>query len=158
MRSASAGGHFFDGVDRLGAIGDFSEYGVPPCVSAWPNKVEESVIRSVDEKLRARGVRIIRTSHGDGVLEVFLLGITFVLYLGMSFLLSHARRKTASLDHEIRNHPMKNNSVVKSLFYVREKIFRSFRGEFSVELDGEVSERGLDEDFGHGGNEWIKLG
>ena len=115
--------------------------------------VEEIIVRHVDEKLSTSGMRVGGSGHGDRVMVIFEPVFGFVFNGFLAFLLFHAWRKAATLDHEARNDAMKNGVVVMSTFNMFDEICNRDGRFFSIEFKSDQAVFG-NMDF----NSWIGHG
>ena len=92
--------------------------------------VEEVVVGDVDEELGRGGVGVARAGHGDRVTVVLETVGGFVFDRSTGFLLDHARKEAAALDHEAADDAVEETGL--DVFF---EVFAGLRSVFVVELD-----------------------
>src|SRR5688500_15658871 len=110
MHALVGGGHGDDLVDDVHAAHHLGEHGI--AVAVLPGVIEEVVVVDVDEELRGRRVGVARPCHGDRAGLVLQAVLRFDRHRRARRLLRHARRHAAALDHEARDHAVKDGAVV----------------------------------------------
>ncbi len=95
-----------DLVDIFHALGDLAPNGVL--------LVEEAGIIEADEKLRIRGIRILRTRHGADAADM-RLGVEFSLDIGIIGTTHASAIRTAGLRHEAIDHTVEDDAIVELL-------------------------------------------
>src|SRR5262245_55537788 len=112
MKTLGTGFHAFDRVNHIHSFRYATEDAVTPLLARGAAKIEEIVIRYIDEELCRGGVGLLRTRHGNGATLVFEAVAGFVLDRRLSRFLLHAWFETPTLNHEAINDPMKNSVVI----------------------------------------------
>ena len=69
---------------------------------------------------------VVGTRHRDSAFFIGNTVVRFVLDLAFGFFLLHVLSKTATLDHETVDYPVKDGAVVETFCYIRLEVFDSF--------------------------------
>ncbi|SKN89649.1 Uncharacterised protein [Mycobacteroides abscessus subsp. massiliense] len=154
MIAVTFGRNAFDGIDNVKTVNDFTEYGIAPvldygfAVQLFRTEVQESVVGSVDEELRAGRVGIGSTRHGDGVFLVRQTVGRFVLNRIAGFFFVHVFIHAAALNHEAFNDAVEDYAVVEAVFNVLLEVFSSNGGFVEIEFDFDVAFVGVQDNHG----------
>src|SRR5450759_2485702 len=155
-RSAGAGRHGGDLVHHVHALDHLPEHSVPIALRRCFSKIEELVVRYVDEELRSRGLRIAGARHRQCARHIEKTGFaalfSFVLNRTAGGLLLEVRGKPAALDHESRDYAVKLRAVVLLALDVGQKILDRLRRGVRVELDSDLAGTGIEIDLRIGGS------
>lgn len=88
-------------------------------------------------------MRFVGTGHGDGSELIFQSIIGFVANRPAGLFRVHAGFETATLDHEIGDHPMKQGAIVESVLGVLEKVGDRSRGAGVVQFEDNNTKVGM---------------
>lgn len=141
----TTGGHCGHRIDDFLALAHLAEDAVAPAILSWI--VEEAVILEIDEELGAGAVRIRRAGHGEGALDVLEAVFRLVLDVAVGFLLLHVRSEAAALHHEVRDHAVEDQAVVKALLHILDEVGDADGSLGGVEFEFEGTFGGLHHDF-----------
>lgn len=110
MATIVAGANFGDCIHYVHAIGYLGEYRVAPTLRSFAAKIQERIIGVVNEELRSGRVWIAGARHSQRATIILQAVVGFIFYrrtfVGLIF---HVGRDTATLDHEIWYHAVKNS-------------------------------------------------
>src|SRR5690606_11559054 len=126
-RTFIASGHFADLQDVLQAfvVGRFSENGVLI--------VQERSVADAPEKLRSRGVRVVRAGHRQDAGDVRRL-VEFLLD-GVAGAAGSVAVRATGLNDEAVDHTMENDTVVIADFCEADDVLRMTRSKIGVQID-----------------------
>ena len=142
-----AGGDVLDLVEHIHAVGHLSEHRIPVGGRCGAGIVEKAVVGAgVDEELGCRAVHFIGPGHRQCPVVVFQPVGRLVLDRGAHRLLLHVGRESATLDHEVLDHPVEDGAVVVAVGNILQEVFHRERRLGSVELRGDCTQAGLDDD------------
>ena len=88
--------------------------------------------------MRIRGAR-----HGDGATRVLQPVKGFIGDRCLGRFSLHVCCETAALNHESFDDPVKNRAVVKTTFYITDKIHRRFRRGLGIEFEDNGPHAGI---------------
>src|SRR5712692_5585872 len=113
--------------------------------------VEKLRVSQADEKLAARGVRVLRTGHGNGAaamracVELGLDRVAGAAGAPARVRLWIARQRVPTLDHETLDDAVKGGPIVEAFFGEGLEIFDGFGRHVRPEAKDYVSVGGLDD-------------
>ena len=93
-------------------------------------------------------MRVGGARHRDSVLVVGQTISCLILNRCIGFLLFHAVLESATLNHEIVDHAMKNGVVIKTAIHIFQKILHGIRSFLGIQLQCDSAEIGVQFDHG----------
>lgn len=84
--------------------------------------------------------------HGNCIFIILEAVGGLVLNRGANLLLVHARLESASLNHEIVDHPMKYRIIIKTAVHIVYKILNGQRSLFAVQFESDIAVIGVEFD------------
>ena len=126
--------NFLDFFHYVHAFYYFAKHGVSPAFHCFGGVVQKVIVFHVDEKLGGSGVWVHGARHGNRTGFVAQAIIGLVLDGITSALLLHAGLKATALNHEVADHPVKNDAVIKTFLHITFEVFGGFGGFFVVQL------------------------
>ena len=120
MRAMVAGRYCSYRIDHVHTIRYATKNGIAEVATTM---IEKCIVVQVNKKLRRCAVDYPGPRHRECAANIFLAIVSFILDWGACFFFRHVIIHAATLDHEIRNNPVKNSLCKKSVGYVLTKIF-----------------------------------
>ena len=151
-----AGGHALNALHGFHAFHHLAEHRVAPTVRG-AGLVQEVVVGHVDEELGTGGVRVRGAGHGHGAGLVGEAVAGFVLDRGAGRFLLHVRGETATLDHEVTDHPVKNGAVIMPVPDVLHEVLGGGGGAHRIQLQNDLSIGGGQQHFHGVSGSWESL-
>ena len=135
-------------LHRVHAFHHPAERRVAPALGGAGAVVQEIVVGDVDEELGGGGVGIGGSGHGDRSAVVLSAPVRFVADGRASLRLLELGGEPPALDHEARDHPVKDGAVVEPVTDVGEEVLHRLGPGGRIELQDERSVAGLEGDPG----------
>lgn len=126
-----------NGVDNILPIKHLAEYGVF-AVEVWLGRVG-------DEELAAVCVRA-GICHGDDTGLMFEWVVPYLVFKFVPWPARASSQRIAALDHEVGDHAVEFESVVKALLCEKHKVIDGFRRVVWVQFEDDIAFIGLDGD------------
>ena len=143
VEAGIAGQDRLDPFDDVHAVNHLAKYRVTPALGVLAGVVEEVVVGNIDEELGRGGVGIHGACHGNAASDILQAIIRFVLDRAGRVLFLHLGLKTAALNHEAIDHPVKDGVIVVALFYISQKVGDRFGRFLSIQFQLDITEVGM---------------
>jgi hypothetical protein len=150
MLTATSGLDSLHLVDYIHTLRHSTEHCIPPSTPTRSRIVQESIVSDIDKELRSRREGIVGPSHRECTTEVLETIGSLMRYRIACCFFSHSRLESSPLYHESWDHAMPYSIIIVAIRDVFAEI-RDSDGSFGIiEFEGDITERGSEEDVFHG--------
>lgn len=149
--AATSGGYGSHLVDDVHPLNYFTEDSIAVALGCLTLEIQETIVHIVDEKLRRSGLWVGGSGHCNCAAIIQKTIVRFVFDRGLGAFLIPFLSESTTLCHEVLNDAVKDGAVVETILHVTEEVGSGHRGLFSVELDHDIAEAGVQLNFRCGG-------